>query len=111
MSTQTKKELSAAWKKREVDAGVFAVRCDGSGDTWVGGWPDVDRVRNRIWFTLGLGSHPNRTLQEAWRVHGEGAFFFDVLERLEPCEPAWARDALLKERVASWREQLSGKAI
>jgi len=109
MSGQDRKQAIDAWKKREVDAGIFVVRCVATGAAWIGGWPDVDRVRNRIWFTLGQGSHPNRGLQAAWRTHGPDAFAFEVLERLEPCEENWARDARLKERVALWRKQAGGE--
>ncbi|MGV2980876.1 GIY-YIG nuclease family protein [Camelimonas sp. ID_303_24] len=111
MSALDKKQAIEAWKKRDVDAGIFAVRCAATGEAWVGGWPDVDRVRNRIWFTLGQGSHPNRSLQAAWRAHGPEVFTFEVLERLEPCEESWARDAQLKERAAFWRARIAGASL
>ena len=111
MSAQDRKQAIEAWKKRDVDAGIFAVRCAATGEAWISGWPDVDRVQNRIWFTLGQGAHPNRTLQAAWRAHGADAFTFEVLERLEPCDESWARDAQLKERAAFWRARIDGAPL
>jgi hypothetical protein len=43
----------------------------------------MNGLMNRYRFQLGVGSHPNRALQDEWNEQGEGSFEFAVLERLE----------------------------
>ncbi|RFB76413.1 GIY-YIG nuclease family protein [Methylovirgula sp. 4M-Z18] len=109
--TEARRAAIAAYKKRESPAGIYAVRCSASGEVWVGQAPDLDKIRNRIWFELWLGTHSRTALQRAWRIHGEHALVFDILERLESQESAYLRDALLKKRVAFWRAKLGAHPL
>ena len=96
----------AAYKERKTVAGVFALRCVPSGDVWVGEALDIDKVFNRLSFSLRSGGHPRPSLQSAWRTHGEAAFTFEILERMAEAPSAYARDAALKERREFWRATL-----
>lgn len=111
MKTEDRKQAIAEYKKRESVAGVFAIRCRTSGEIWVGQALDLDKIQNRIWFTLRMGSHRNAELQRAWAAHGADNLSLDTLERIEDEELAYVRDALLKERVAHWRAQLNASAV
>ncbi len=111
MREQDRKAAIAAYKKRKSVAGIYAVRCVASGETWVGRTPNLDAVQNRIWFTLRLGSHSSRGLSQAWSAHGEEGFVFEPLERLEDEEPSHFRDGLLEERAAFWRSKLGASNI
>jgi len=111
MKGDERKAAIASYKERDDVAGIYQVRCAASGETWVGQTLNLDTVQNRIWFTLRLGNHPRRALQEAWRDHGAESFAFAVLERLADEESSFVRDALLKERVAHWRSALGAQAI
>jgi hypothetical protein len=82
---------SLDFKQRSVAAGIYAVRCAASGECRVGRAPDVSTIRNRLWFTLRQGSNPHRALQAAWREHGAAAFSFEVVERLDDEDVAYAR--------------------
>jgi len=101
-----RKAAIAAYKKREDAIGIFAVRCANSGEVWVGPSLSLDGIKNRIWFSLRINSHSNAEMQRAWSAHGESSFNFEVLEKLDPDEPAFVRDSQLKDRAAHWRAAL-----
>ncbi len=111
MKTDDRKAAIAAYKKRKSIAGIFAVRCAASGQTWVGHALDLDTIQNRLWFALRQGGHANRELQGAWSAHGESGFSFETLERLKEDELPYVKDTLLRERVLHWRAALNGDAV
>lgn len=99
MTKDSRKAALAAWKDRKSDAGIYAVTC---GDRiWVGATPTLGAIRNRLWFTLAQGGAPNRAMQAAWAAEGEGAFGFEVLERIDEDSPMIRADRL-KDRAAHW---------
>lgn len=101
----------AAYKKRQSVAGIYAVRCSASGEVWVGQTLDLDKVWNRIGFTLRGGASPHRALQAAWKAHGAEAFSFEALERLEDEPLEFARQSQLNECTAVWRAKLGAAGI
>ena len=109
--TSDRKAAIAAYKERKTFAGVFVIRCNASSEAWVGQTPDLEKIQNRIWFTLRQGSHPCRGLQTAWTTHGPDSLTFEECERLEEEETSYIRDALLKERALHWRAQLNAEAV
>ena len=112
MDAQRKRDLVRDYKERKPSRGAFAVRCAASGQSWVSASKDLDKQQNRIWFSLGSGSHPNRELQAAWKAHGREAFAFEVLEQLDDAErDDYALRADLKTLEESWREKLNAKAV
>lgn len=108
---EDRKAAVAAYKERKSVAGVFAVRCAAAGAVWVGGAPDLDKIRNRIWFQLKMGGCPHRSLQAAWNAHGPESLAFEIVERLEDEDLAFARTAALKARVAHWTATMEAEAI
>ncbi|MCP1840459.1 hypothetical protein ACVIHI_006621 [Bradyrhizobium sp. USDA 4524] len=111
MKTEDRKQAIADYKKRASVAGVFAIRCRATGEVWVGQALDLDKIENRIWFTLRMGSHRNAELQRAWWGHGADNLSLETLERIEDEELAYVRDTLLKERVQHWRAELNAFAV
>jgi hypothetical protein len=109
--TSARKAAIAAYKERKSVAGIFAIRCQATEEVWVGQTPDLEKIQNRIWFTLRQGSHPCRSLQAAWTTQGPDSLAFEECERLEEEESAYVRDALLKERALDWRKQLGAEAV
>jgi len=101
----------AAYKERKAPAGVYALRCAPSGEVWVGQTRDLEKIWNRIAFSLRAGGSPHRALQAAWNAHGEAAFAFGALERLEDEALDFARQSALNGRAAFWRERLGAAAI
>jgi hypothetical protein len=109
--TSDRKAAIAAYKEKKTVAGVFVIRCEASSQIWVGRTPNLEKIQNRIWFTLRQGSHTCRSLQAAWTAHGPDGLTFGECERLEEEETAYIRDALLKERAVYWRTQLNAEAV
>ena len=109
--TSDRKAAIAAYKERKTFAGVFVIRCKASSETWVGQTPNLEKIQNRIWFTLRQGGHTCRTLQAAWIAHGPDSMTFGECERLEEEGTPYIRDALLKERALHWRSQLNAEAV
>jgi hypothetical protein len=107
-----KKEIARAWRERTPDAGVFAVRCQASVEVWVGWTPGLEAQKNALWFMLRMGNHPNPAVQAAWQAHGESAFTYEVLERVDAGEltPGGLADAL-KARDADWRARLGAAKV
>jgi hypothetical protein len=111
MKIEARKAAIAAYKKDKSVAGVFAVRCEGTGQVWVGQTQTLDTMQNRIWFSLGAGGHANADLQRAWSAHGGNDFTFEALERLKDEELPYVRDKLLREREIHWRTALNGLSV
>jgi len=111
MKAEDRKAAIAEYKKRKAVAGLFALRCRGSAQVWVGQTLNLETMQNRTWFTLRMGSHTNAELQRAWSVHGEAEFIFEPLEALEDEELAYVRDKLLKERELHWRTTLDALSL
>lgn len=111
MDTDKKKAALEAYRERKVEKGVYSLRCTATGECWVGRAQDLGTIQNRIRFTLSLGTNPHRSLQAAWKNHGEESFIFEVLEKIPQDEPAETHDRLLKEMLLAWSEKLSAKRI
>lgn len=112
MSKTRRKELLAAYKERKPRPGVFAVRCAATGQVWAQAAPNLDTCRNGVLFPLKLGTHPNRTLQAAWKEHGADAFSIEELEALaEDDLGGWELTSKLKSLERHWRERLGAAAV
>jgi hypothetical protein len=107
MKGADRKAAIAAYKERKTIARVFAVRCAPSGQVWVGESRHLDTQQNGLWFALKQGGAMNRSLQDAWNLHGEAAFSFEALEQLAEAPSAYLQRAALKDRAASWRSELN----
>jgi hypothetical protein len=111
MNREQRKAAVVAYKKRAPVAGIFALMCQATGRRWVGQAADLDTIQNRLWFTLRQGACPHAALQVAWNAHGDGAFTFEVIERLDEEELGYVRDRLLKDRLSHWRSALAAEVI
>lgn len=107
-----RKQILRDYRERKTPAGVFAVRCAATAEVWVGTTPDLSTRKNGVWFSLRLGSHPNRALQAVWTREGEGAFVFEVLEQLpDEARSAYELDSRLKDLDKAWRETLGAAKV
>jgi hypothetical protein len=112
MKAEDKKAAARAWKERKSEPGLYAIRCAPAALAWVGRASDLGTVRTRIWFALRLGSSPHRALQQAWRDHGEAAFTFETLERIEEEDISPELLALkLRNRLDHWAGALAAQKI
>ena len=53
--TSDRKAAIAAYKERKTVAGIFVIRSQASAERWVGAAPNLEKIQNRIWFTLRQG--------------------------------------------------------
>lgn len=111
MKDSARKAAATAYKEKKVFHGIYAVRCLPTGQIWVGAAPDLDTIRNRVWFTLRLGDNPHRNLQDAWKIHGADSFTFEVIEQIDESDLAYIRQASLKQRLAFWSAKLGAAKI
>lgn len=101
-----RKEAIAEYKNRKTPRGVYAVRFSDEGPSFVDAVPDLEAAKNGLLFSLRIGSHRNPELQAEWNAHGEPAFRYEVLEKLEDdLAPMVWRD-LLKTKKKEWVERL-----
>src|SRR3954462_7944998 len=111
MRSEDRKAAVAAYKKRKIETGIYAVRCIPTCAVWVGQAPDLSTIQNRLWFTLRLGNNTHRSLQDAGRADGAEAFTFEIIERLEEEEIDYVRARLLQERLMYWADKLQATQI
>jgi hypothetical protein len=106
-----RKEAIAEYKNRKTPRGTFAVRFADDGLVFVDAAPDLDAARNRLLFSLRLGGHDNKALQAEWNAHGESAFRYEVLEKIEDDLAPMAWQDLLKDKKKEWINRLGAQAI
>lgn len=111
MDKGQKKAALQAYRERKVEAGVYAVRCQATGQNWVGGAPDLSTIQNRLWFSLRMGGDPHRSLQDAWKAHGGERFTFEILERFDDEAPGYDRGLMLKQRSTHWCAALQAESL
>jgi hypothetical protein len=97
-----RKSALAAYRERKQPAGIFAVRCAGSSRIWIDHTTNVDAIRNRLWFTLRMGSNTNGQMQADWKAFGETSFSFETLEAAPEDATPYERSTFLKERTVEW---------
>ncbi len=106
MVKEERKAAVAEYKDRSRPAGFYLVRCTATGDIWIGQNPDLEAIKNRLWFTLRMASHRTASLQQAWQEHGAEQFQFEVLERVADDETIYDLRGHLKKRLAHWQHEL-----
>lgn len=111
MKGDARKAAVATYKERKVVGGVYLVRCEASGEMWVGQWSDIGTIQNRLWFSLRQGASPHRDLLAAWRRHGEGQFSFEILEKHEADSSPYINARKLKDRASHWCKELNAAQI
>ena len=106
-----RREARRQFKEKKTEKGVFAIRCVPSSEVWVGSFANLDAARTGTWFMLRNGTHHNKTMQAAWSKHGEAAFEYEVLEKLnEDLSPLLLRDTL-HDRQKYWKNQLGAAPV
>ena len=110
-SNLRRKEAIKEYKSRKAPRGIFALRCTVTGQVWVDSHPDLEAARNGLWFCLKHASHRNKALQAEWDAHGEQAFQYEILDKLDDdVHPLAVRD-LLKERKSHWAAKLGAHTL
>lgn len=111
MTAPDRKALISAYKRSPTIAGVYAVICTATGESWVGRSRHIDTQKNGLWFALRHGTSPHQSLQEAWTDGTEADFRFEQLDRLPEDISPGMRDIELRERAARWIARLQARAL
>jgi group I intron endonuclease len=77
---KSRKELNREYLERPKPAGVFQVKNNANGKVLLGSNLNLEGALNGHRFTLKIGSHRNKPLQEDWNTYGEENFLFEILE-------------------------------
>ena len=110
LTHDARKEAIRKFKERKPNRGIYVVHCSATGN-WVGSSRNLDATRNGIWFSLRLGSHREKSLQEEFSRQGEPAFEYQVVERLDEDVAALGVADLLKEKASLWTGQLGARML
>ena len=111
MARIDQRALRDSYKQTPRKSGIFAIRCRTTNATWIGTSQDLEKAKNRHWFTLKMGTHHLPALQAAWNDAGEAAFEYEVLETLDDDLSPLARENALKEKRAAWKEKLGAELL
>ncbi len=111
MRKADRKAAMAAWKDAKRRAGVWLVRCEATGEAWVGAGRDLAAARNRFDFSMRQGSPLHPHMRPALTTHGGEAFAFEEVEALPETLDEIAVPRELKTRRAAAAERLGAKAI
>ncbi|WP_105381886.1 GIY-YIG nuclease family protein [Neorhizobium alkalisoli] len=109
MTIIDRKAAIAAYKERKAPTGIYAIRCASTGQQWVGRAADLDKIRNRIWFTLQHGSHVSKSLQAAWNAQSAENFELRRLEEIDEELTGYLKDRALKDRLTHWALELGAE--
>lgn len=104
----TKKELQAQYKEREIIGGVYIIKNMLNQKALFVATTDLQGSKNRFDFSQKTGSCIDLKLQSDWDKQGGGQFVFEVLEELKKGETQTAEEfkadiEILKE---IWLDQL-----
>jgi hypothetical protein len=110
MDRARRKELTAEYRRSRRPAGVYAIRCAGSGKALLGSSADLDSARNRVEFARATnmpGALDGR-LRADFERFGSEAFSFEVLDVLDVAPEATEADLRsdLAALLSLWREKL-----
>jgi len=79
----TKKELTEAYKERQIIGGIFKITNSANHKFLLGNTADIKSFTNRYRFAQNFGKAPFPKLQNDWEQLGSKAFGFEILEQLE----------------------------
>tara|TARA_B100002003_G_scaffold207618_1_gene201924 strand:+ start:132 stop:467 length:336 start_codon:yes stop_codon:yes gene_type:complete len=111
MRKADRKAAMAAWKDGTRRAGVWLVRCEATGEAWVGAGRDLDAARNRFAFSMRQGSPLHPDMKPALTAHGGAAFAFEEVEVLPATVEEIALPRELKARRAAAAERLAARIV
>ncbi|EUB95289.1 hypothetical protein PMI07_003067 [Rhizobium sp. CF080] len=111
MNNIDRKAAISAYKERKAPAGIYAIRFAPMGQRWVGRAGDLDKIQNRVWFTLRHGSHVSKSLQAAWNANRPEDFAIERLEAIDEELTGYLRDRTLKDRHLHWAWELGAEAV
>src|SRR5512137_3029072 len=78
------KRLKREYQEAPREAGIFRITNTANGKIYLGSSRNLHGPLNKHRFVLSMGSHINSALQDDWNRFGEGAFAFEIVEKVKP---------------------------
>ncbi len=78
----SRKEMTKAYKTREVVGGVYAITNTQTGERLIESTCNMQGNKNRFEFARSTGSCIYKKIQKDWDRYGAKAYAFEVLEEL-----------------------------
>ena len=103
-------KLKRAYKQKVHPKGICKIYSSVTGRVWVDTSTNLDSIKNRHWFSLRMGNHRNKKLQQAWNGSGEQAMHYAVVEVFEEDISGYALECLQKERKKYWLAELRAES-
>lgn len=108
-----KRELQQQYKEMKPRMGVFAIRPRIGNRVYVQCSKDLKSAMNGARARLDGGLHPNRGLQNEWKLLGSEGFSFEVLEELgydkDESKTDYSEDLDLLQMI--WEEKLEKQGL
>ncbi len=96
-------------KEWKISRGIFTIRI---GSVWVESSRDLDAAEKRTFFLLRSGDvQVDKTAAAEFREHGQDAFTYEVLEKLDEDVAELAIGDLISERKRHWLATLSARPL
>lgn len=89
------------YERLSDNRGVYAIRCEATGTTYVGASGDIATRIIIHKSLLRLGKHYNDALQKDWDFYGESAFAFELIEYVPYRENLVHREQFWIEKVGT----------
>ncbi|GAA4714400.1 GIY-YIG nuclease family protein [Brevibacillus fulvus] len=103
---ERKKELKQQYKETKTEAGVYQIKNTINQKVLIVSTPNLKTINGKR-FTLNMGNHMNKALQQEWNDFGEEAFTIEVLEKLKPKETGfYDLPDELKKLEQKWLDRL-----
>jgi hypothetical protein len=82
---EQRKQLLEQYKEIKIEAGVYQIKNTVNNKVFIDVTPDLRSLNGKT-FTLVMGTHVNKLLQNDWNEFGQEAFVVEALEVLKPSE-------------------------
>lgn len=83
MESLSKKELKEHYKNRNVVGGVYCIKCNENGRTWLKSTKDLEGQKNRFQFFVSTNTCPEPSMLTEWKQYGANSFSLVILEELK----------------------------
>jgi hypothetical protein len=112
LKSQSRKELTLAYKERKVVGGVYQIVNTQNSNFLLASTADLQGAQNRFDFAQKTGSCIHFKLQKDWAEFGPSAFKFEILEELEKKEDQSPKEFQedLKVLQEMWAEKRSAES-
>lgn len=103
-----RKEIKRNYKQKIQQMGIYQIRNLANGKVFIGGSKNIPAKFNAHTFTLEIGTHINKKLQEEYKQFGKESFVFEVLEIVKPKEDAaYDYSFDIKELEKKWLNKIN----